>query len=273
MRDEIRIKGLKVFAHHGVFEEETVNGQNFYVNCTMYTDTAPAGRKDDLTLSTHYGEVSLFIDKWMKENTCKLLETVAERLSREILLRYPLIHELDLEIEKPEAPIPLPFETVSVKVRRGWHRAYVAVGSNMGDKGNYIADAVKALEEHKLIRNLRVSEIIETKPYGGVEQDVFLNGAMALDTLMDPTELLDALHEIENQAGRTRTIHWGPRTLDLDIIFYDDLVYESEDLKIPHVDMQNRDFVLKPLNELCPRYIHPVLGKSVAELLSILPER
>ena len=86
-------------------------------------------------------------------------------------------------------------------------------------------------------------------------------------------ELLEKLHEIEQHANRERIIHWGPRTLDLDIIFYDKLVYEDENLIIPHIDMQNRDFVLKPLAELCPNYRHPVFGKTVSQLLGELKER
>ena len=106
-----------------------------------------------------------------------------------------------------------------------------------------------------------------------MEQDDFVNGAIALKTLLSPQELLERLHEIEQHANRERIIHWGPRTLDLDIIFYDKLVYEDEDLIIPHIDMQNRDFVLKPLAELCPNYRHPVFGKTVSQLLGELKER
>ena len=125
----------------------------------------------------------------------------------------------------------------------------------------------------KEIKEVRVSELLVTKPYGGVEQDDFVNGAIALKTLLSPQELLEKLHEIEQHANRERIIHWGPRTLDLDIIFYDKLVYEDEDLIIPHIDMQNRDFVLKPLAELCPNYRHPVFGKTVSQLLGELKER
>ena len=123
------------------------------------------------------------------------------------------------------------------------------------------------------MRDVRVSDLLVTKPYGGVEQDDFVNGAIALQTLLTPQELLEKLHEIEQHANRERIVHWGPRTLDLDIIFYDKLVYEDENLIIPHVDMENRDFVLKPLMELCPNYRHPVTGQTVSQMLAALSER
>lgn len=268
--DEIRIEKLEVYAYHGVFPKERRKGQTFVVNATLYTDTARAGVRDELYLSTDYGEVCTFIDKWMRENTYQLLESVVENLARELLLKFDLISEVDLEVKKPDAPIDLPFGSVSVKVHRGWHRVYLSVGSNLGDRQKYIDGAVHALEAHPRVRGVRASQLIETAPYGNPDQGDFLNGAIELDTLLSPEELLEALHDVENAAGRERTVHWGPRTLDLDILFYDDLVYESEKLTIPHGDVKNRDFVLRPLSTLAPGYRHPVLDKTVAVLLEEL---
>lgn len=268
--DEIRIEQLEVYAYHGVFPEEKREGQTFLVNAVLYTSIRKAGLADQLEQSTDYGDVCCFIIQWMKENTCNLIEAVAERLTQVLLLRYDLISGIDLEIRKPEAPIEHPFGCVSVKIHRGWHRAYLSVGSNMGDKKQYIQDAVEALKAHPLIVLRRVSDLIVTKPYGGVEQEDFLNGAIEIETLLTPHELLDALHKIEAAAGRVRELRWGPRTLDLDIIFYDKLVYEDDALVIPHQDMENRSFVLEPMSMLAPNYRHPVLGKTVTQLLNML---
>ena len=108
---------------------------------------------------------------------------------------------------------------------------------------------------------------METEPYGGVEQDSFLNGALKVSTILTPMELLKEMNRIEAEAGRERLVHWGPRTLDLDMIFYDDCITEDEALVLPHPDMQNRTFVLGPLAELCPYKCHPVTGKRVEEML------
>ena len=268
--DKIKITNLKVFAHHGVFPEETRDGQDFYVNAVLYLDCRAAGRTDDLDKSINYGDASHFITEFLQQHTYQLIEAAAEHLAEAMLLAMPLLERVEIELCKPHAPIGLPFENVSVTIERGWHQVYLAVGSNMGEKEDYITKGIESLRETSGIIVQQVSDMIVTKPYGGVEQDDFVNGAIAIRTLLTPHELLDRLHEIEAAAGRERLIHWGPRTLDLDIIFYDKLVYEDDTLIIPHVDMANRIFVLEPLMQLCPNYRHPVLGRTMAELRKTL---
>ena len=270
--DVIRIENLKVFAYHGVFEEEKQNGQDFYVNAKLVSNLKKAGMTDQLQESTHYGEVCLQIKKTLTEQKYDLIERACERCIEDILVQFPLIQEITMELRKPHAPIPMEFESVSVEITRGWHKTYVAFGSNLGEKEKYIEDAVQEIRKCKFFRNIRVSEFYYSAPYGGVEQDDFVNGVLEAETMLEPYELLDYLHELEAKANRVREQHWGPRTLDLDIIFYDDLVLDEEQLQIPHKDMKNRDFVLVPLAQLAGYKRHPVMNITVDEMVHNLEE-
>ncbi|MBN3346649.1 2-amino-4-hydroxy-6-hydroxymethyldihydropteridine diphosphokinase [Clostridium botulinum] len=145
------------------------------------------------------------------------------------------------------------------------HTAYVAFGSNIGEKKSYIKRALEKIEERG-IEIIKVSSIYETEPYGVLDQDSFLNGVVKIETNLTPENLIGELLNIEKQLDRVRERRWGPRTIDLDIIFYDDLIINEKDLVIPHKDMENREFVLKPLCDIDENFIHPVLKKSVREL-------
>lgn len=264
--DKIKIKDLEVFANHGVFPEETKLGQKFLVSAVLCTNTRKAGMSDDLTKSIHYGEVSQFITRFMKEHTFLLIETVAEKLALALLLETPNLEKVKLEIKKPWAPVGLPLDTVSVEIKRGWHRAYLALGSSMGEKESYLAQAVRAIDALEGCKVEKVSDFIATEPYGGVAQNEFLNGAMCIRTLLTPRELLEKIHGIEAEAGRERLLHWGDRTLDIDILLYDDLVLSEEDLQIPHPQMHKRDFVMVPMKQIAPFLRHPILEKTMEEI-------
>lgn len=268
--DKIQIRNLEIFAKHGVFPEENVLGQKFVVSATLYTSTRRAGMTDDLTQSIHYGEVSQFIKRFMEEHTFRLIETVAERLAEELLLQTEHLEKVRLEIKKPWAPVGLPLENVSVEIERQWHTAYIALGSNMGDKEQYLNQGVESLRRTRGCQVCAVSDFLLTEPYGVLDQNEFLNGAMKIRTLLTPHELLERLNEIEQEARRERVIRWGPRTLDLDILLYDDLILDDEELHIPHIEMYKRDFVLKPLNQIAPYARHPVYNRTVQELLEEL---
>lgn len=268
--DIIRIDNLEVYAYHGVYDEEKEKGQYFYVNAELYTNTRKAGMNDDLDASTNYGTVCDFIHDFMTKHTYDLIETVAEQLAQALLLEFKLVKSVLLEIRKPHAPIEKEFESVSVEIERGWHEAFVAFGSNLGDKEKFIDEAIEALSNLPQISIVAISDKIVTEPYGNVEQDVFLNGVMKIETLLPADELLQILQKVEEHAGRERKIHWGPRTLDLDIIFYDDDIISEDDLIVPHPDMKNRDFVLKPLMQIAPYKLHPVYRKTISDMYTEL---
>ncbi len=268
MADQIIVEDLQIYAHHGVYRQENEKGQNFYISAVLDTDTRAAGMADDLGLSTNYGVVCRFLHTFLTEHTYKLIETAAEKASEALLLQFPYVRQVTMEVQKPEAPITVPFGSVSVKITRGWHRVYIACGSNIGDRRAHLSAAVDALLMDKRCRVLRVSDWVETTPYGGVEQADYLNGVLSIETLYTPEELLEVLQGIEKAEARERKERWGPRTLDLDILLYEGRLMDTDKLTIPHKDMQNRDFVLKPLSQIAPYERHPVFNKAVVELLA-----
>lgn len=271
--DKIYIRNLEVFSNHGVFEEENVLGQKFVVSATLYTVTRKAGEEDNLSSTIHYAQVCHAIKDFMQMNTFQLIETVAEQLAKYLLIEIDNLRAITLEVKKPWAPIGLPLDYVSVEITRGWHTAYISLGSNMGDREMYLEDAVAMLEGDPGCEVVQVTPWIETEPYGMLDQEKFLNGCLELRTIYDPYKLLEVLHEIEAAAGRERKVHWGPRTLDLDILLYGDRVIDSKELIIPHVDMHNREFVLAPMSQLAPWRRHPLLHKSMKELYTELKAR
>jgi 2-amino-4-hydroxy-6-hydroxymethyldihydropteridine diphosphokinase len=148
------------------------------------------------------------------------------------------------------------------------HIAYIGIGSNLGDK---LCQCEKAISEilkidrHKLLAR---SSLFKTQPIGYTPQDWFVNGVIKIETDLEAPELLRTLKTIESRLGRTETFRWGPRTIDLDILFFDDIEIHTKELQIPHPRVQNRQFVLVPLAEIDRNLIHPVLKKTIRELLN-----
>ncbi len=272
-KDIIEIKGLKVFANHGVFESEKENGQEFLVDIKLFCDLCKPKATDELNDTINYAAVCDLAADFLKNTAYDLIEKAAYELSKELLMRYRNVDMVNIKLHKPNAPLEVEFEDVSVNITNRWNEAYIAVGSNMGDKKGNIKKALCQLENDDHFKDVVSTKLIKTKAYGGVEQDDFMNGAVRLKTIYDPYELLDVLHELEKEAGRERSIHWGPRTLDLDILFYENMVIDSEDLKIPHVDMENRYFVLAPMMELCPEKMNPRTAKSISQMYDSLKDK
>ena len=263
--DIIHIRRLEIFANHGVIPEENTLGQKFIISADLYMDLKEAGKTDDVSKTVHYGQAAVLIKQISEKSVFKLIEKLAEEIADALLKKFP-IEKVKVTIEKPWAPVRLPLETVAVEIERQWHTAYLAIGSNMGDREQYLKNAIEKLNSKDDCKVVKTSSFIETEPYGGVEQDKFLNGALQIRTLLSPEELLKRVNEIEAEEGRVRTIHWGPRTLDIDILLYDDEIVYTENLIIPHIDMQNRQFVLEPLCEIAPYAIHPIFKEAVIKL-------
>ncbi|MBQ3165282.1 MAG: 2-amino-4-hydroxy-6-hydroxymethyldihydropteridine diphosphokinase [Lachnospiraceae bacterium] len=270
MNGEIIIKSLECFGFHGVLGEEKKLGQKFIVSAKLKVDFTKAVDADACENTVNYSEVCQLISNVVKDTNFNLIESLADRITKEILLGFPLVESVYVKVEKPWAPIKLCLDTVAVAVEKKWHTVYLGVGSNIGDSEANIESAVRMIKESEYNKDVTISNLIKTKPYGYKEQDDFLNGAISLKTFMEPNELLCFLQKIEEELKRIRKIHWGPRTIDLDVLLYDDLVTVEQNLVIPHPDMCNRDFVLKPLCELNPYLVHPLNKKRFVEIYNEL---
>ena len=150
-------------------------------------------------------------------------------------------------------------------LKENLHTAHIALGSNLGDKAANLRRALELLDERG-VEVVKVSTFICTEPYGITDQPQFLNAVCQVRTSLEPLALLHTLLGIEQEMGRVRLRHWGERNIDLDLLLYEDVIMDTPELKLPHPDMQNRDFVLLPLAEIASEFIHPVLHKSIDEL-------
>jgi len=148
--------------------------------------------------------------------------------------------------------------------------AYIGLGSNIGEREKNLNTAIDMLNETPGIEVLQVSSYINTAPVGYTQQPDFLNAVAEIKTKLQPDELLKICMDIESKLKRKRIIRWGPRTIDLDILLYGEQIINDENLVIPHPRMHEREFVLRPLAEIAPKAFHPVIKKTVAEILTNL---
>ena len=259
--------------HDGVLEREKKEGQYFYITATMEMNLKGAGTTDKIENTVNYDLVVQTIISSFTETVNDTIEAAAEQVIEAVMSEFPLIQTLTVKVSKPNAPVDADFENIYVELTRSRHRVFLSIGSNLGDREGYLDMAIEEIDRDASVEIKKISSIIETEPYGPVEQPNFLNGVIELETYLDPDEFLSVICDIENEAGRERIIHWGPRTLDIDIIMFDDMIINTDSLIIPHPEMQNREFVLKPMAEIAPHIIHPVFRKSVAQLYEELKNK
>lgn len=266
MKGTIILKDYEVVACHGVNPEEKVNPQRFLFTVKVDTDFARAKATDNLDNTVSYSAVKKVVKRVAEGDSFDLIETLAYTVAKSVLLAFPLADSVDVLVKKPDAPMSGTFDYVAVETALKWTECYLALGSNEGDRNAYLDLAIKMLGEDDNIKDIKESERLYTEAYGGVATGEFVNSCVRLKTIYTPHELLSKNGEIEKAGDRVRTVHWGDRTLDVDIIFFGDQVIGDDDLAVPHPDMQNREFVLKPLFELCPNKVHPLFKKRVSEL-------
>lgn len=270
--DKIYINNLEFIGFHGVFPEEKKLGQKFLVSLELIVDTREAGKTGDLTKSVHYGLVAQDVERVFLEKSIDLIETCAENIAEMVLKKYEIVKEVKVTVKKPWAPLQMHFENVAVEISRKWHKVYLSLGSNMGDKRENLLEAIKKVGELENTEVVKSSTILETEPFGYIEQDNFLNACLEVKTLLTPQEFLSSILKIELDMGRVREIKWGPRVIDIDILFYDDKIIQEDNLAVPHPWICEREFVLEPLSEIAPNYVHPLERKTIMMLARKLKE-
>ncbi len=268
--DKMYIKDLEVYGHHGVFKEEKTLGQRFLISLELFFSLREAGITDDLTKTVHYGELCQLVEEEFNKENYDLIEKATEKLAEFILLKYDLVQRVKVKIKKPWAPIGKPLQYAAVEIDRKWHTAYIGIGGNMGDKEKNVKESLGLINNSYHTKITKTSKFYETKPVGYLEQDDFLNCAIEIKTLLNPLELVRFLLSIEKELKRERVIRWGPRTVDLDVLLYDDIISSQEEIILPHPRMQERMFVLEPLCDIAPYVMHPILNKSIIEIKASL---
>ncbi|PWH06935.1 dihydroneopterin aldolase [Brachybacterium endophyticum] len=272
--DRIELIGLRARGHHGVLETERREGQDFLVDLTMEVDTAPAARTDALGRTVNYAQVADAAVAEIEGGPHQLIETLASRIAERVLTEQILVRRIEVMLHKPSAPIPHPFGDVRVRIgrRAGPVPAVLALGSNLGDREEHLTRALELLRAAEGIEVAWTGPVVETDPVGGVDQGAFLNTTIGVLSDRGPWQLLELAHALERDARRVRAVRWGPRTLDVDVITYGDLVQDDEELTLPHPRARKRAFVLAPWQAARPEAMLPGHG-PIAALLEAAPDR
>lgn len=261
-RDHVYINGLRVMVLIGVLPHEREAPQPIQIDVDVEVDLSRAGQSDDLHDTVNYGAMCDAIAALARESSDLLLERLAQRVA-DCALGFDGVEVAHVMITKLNPPIDEELTSTAVRITRQRtemstvvdssrkHTAIIALGSNLGDRVHNLKFAVDQMSQ---LGTVRVeSPVYETDPIGGPDnQGSYLNMVVALETDLDPYALLRRLNAIEADALRERVVRWGPRTLDLDIIFYDEISIADEFLTVPHPRWLERRFVLAPLADIAP---------------------
>ncbi len=264
---------MNFYGYHGALPEENRLGQRFTADVTLAVDLYQASVTDSLGQTINYAAVYKMVREIIEGPPCALIETVAGRIADRILSAFARVSSCRVRITKPDPPIPGSTGQVSVEVERQRVIAYLGLGSNIEDRKSYLNRALGMLDALRLTRVVRCSSIYETAPVGPVRQSDFLNMVVGIETVLPAEVLLEELQNIEKTLKRKREIHWGPRTIDLDLLVYGNRQLNTERLSLPHPEISRRAFVLVPFMEIAPHLVIPGIGRSVLELRQMLNEK
>jgi len=237
--------------HTGCLDFEKADGQKFIVSLELFIERIKGCYTDKLEDTSDYAKVFEVVRETVTSDNGNLIESLAQKISDNVLKADPRIEKVVVTVSKPEAPVKGIFDTMKVTIERCRKEFVIlSLGSNLGDREANINAAEDALKSLDGTEGFRFASIYETEPVGLEDQPYFLNTCVGFYTDIGPFELLDKIHAIENDLLRTREIHWGPRTIDIDIIFYGDRVIMKPELTVPHPRWNVRSFVTVPLREI-----------------------
>lgn len=272
---QIRIDGLEVYAYHGALPEEKVLGQPFLFDLVLHLEECPGAESDRVEDTVDYTEVIDLITEIATGKSFNLLEKLAGELGSGLLDRFPQLSGVEVTVAKPRPPIPCTLKAVAVHLPlwREEHEherpalCYLGLGSNLGESREQLASAIVALDQLPATHLDAVSSVYRTAPVGLEDQPDFYNQVVAVKTHLDAWELLTLIRAFEAVAARVRDVRWGPRTLDIDILWYEGQEIHEAELEVPHPRLEERRFVLEPLAEIAPGLRLPS-GRTAEEALA-----
>ncbi len=256
----IWLTGITAHAYHGVFSFEREAGQKFVLDVGYEVDTRPAARSDAVEDTVSYADVADALHQVLISEPANLVETVAERMAA-AALSFPGVRAATVVLHKPEAPVSVPFADVSLTIRRTRLTVVplepvtvvLGLGGNVGDVEGHLRSAVGGLRE--ALEDVVVGPLVRTPAMtlpGSDPQSDYLNTVLTARTRRSAREVLDLAQRLERAAGRVREVRWGPRTLDVDVLAYGDLVSDDAELLLPHPGAGERAFVVVPWAALEP---------------------
>ena len=283
----IALEGLSFQASVGCLEEERGRRQSVVVDLSLFL---PPPASDQLEQTVDFRAILSQLQALIGSRHWNLIETLCQAVARDLLDCFPRLLEVRVRVRKPEAPLGVPFADLFAEIslerpkgnrcqgeneQDGWTTAFIGLGSNLGDRRGMLRRAVHACSFLGEVE--ACSSLYQTEPVGTIEQPPFLNAVLRLRTGLTARALLEGLKTIEADLGREAGTRWGPRLIDLDLLFYGQQILNEEGLVVPHPQLHQRGFVLFPLLELgSPQtlggFLHPSLGRTLLDLWLAWPE-
>lgn len=267
----IKINGIEAKAIIGCYDYERGSPQELLIDVIAHLYTHNWIKQDKIDITVDYDEICDYIVSIVSNTEFLLLESLTQFVTKSILDKFPLIQNIELNVTKL-AICGIKAREIKIGFKKSRKfKVALAIGSNAEFlPQQQLITAIEILGEY--IDNIKIGGFYETKPVGYVEQKNFYNTAITGYTTLKPEELLGKIKSIEKLMGKTEIVLNGPRIIDIDLILFDNLIYQHNFLQIPHKSAHIRDFVLYPLADIAPSWVHPVLNKTIADLAKEIGE-